>query len=201
MIQGCLFGSFSALWTILALQLDARYHLSAEIAGLIVGVILLDFAEQGALVSNQNVIYALRPEARNRLNTVIKGGMFVGGAVGSAGASLAWELAGCAAVGAFGAALVATTLGPHARCRGPHGDLQQSKAGWWRTRRRPTIGAWGSRRGSCASASRPRCAGSVAFWPATSGKPVRSEASWPLRRLIRLSILSPDCVCRATSGD
>ena len=33
MIQGCLFGSFSALWTILALQLDARYHLSAEIAG------------------------------------------------------------------------------------------------------------------------------------------------------------------------
>jgi predicted MFS family arabinose efflux permease len=33
-IQGCLFGSFSVLWTILALQLDARYHLSAEIAGL-----------------------------------------------------------------------------------------------------------------------------------------------------------------------
>ncbi len=25
-IQGCLFGSFSALWTILALQLDARYR-------------------------------------------------------------------------------------------------------------------------------------------------------------------------------
>src|SRR5271154_6201376 len=37
-IQGCLFGSFSVLWTILALQLDARYHLSAEIAGL-VGII------------------------------------------------------------------------------------------------------------------------------------------------------------------
>jgi predicted MFS family arabinose efflux permease len=140
-IQGCLFGSFSALWTILALQLDARYHLSAEIAGLfgiigavgvlfapiagkiadrrgphtviglgsvimltswmvfevwgviaglIVGVILLDFGEQGALVSNQHVIYALRPEARNRLNTIFMGGMFVGGAVGSAGASLAW---------------------------------------------------------------------------------------------------------------
>jgi hypothetical protein len=33
-LQGCLFGSFSALWTILALQLDARHHLSAEIVGL-----------------------------------------------------------------------------------------------------------------------------------------------------------------------
>ena len=46
MIQGCLFGSFSALWTILALQLDARYHLSAKIAGLfgIVGAVGVLFA-------------------------------------------------------------------------------------------------------------------------------------------------------------
>jgi predicted MFS family arabinose efflux permease len=167
-IQGCLFGSFSALWTILALQLDAQYHLGAEIAGLfgvvgavgvlfapiagkiadrrgphavigfgsvimlaswvafgvwgmitglIVGVILLDFGEQGALVSNQNVIYGLRPDARNRLNTVFMGGMFVGGAVGSAGASLAWKLGGWDAVCAFGAALVAIALGLHARGR------------------------------------------------------------------------------------
>ena len=165
-IQGCLFGSFSALWTVLALQLDARYHLSAEIAGLfgiigavgvlfapiagkiadrrgphtviglggvimltswvvlvawgmiaglIVGITLLDFAEQGALVSNQHIIYALRPEARNRLNTIFMGGMFVGGAVGSAGTILAWKLAGWAAVCTFGAALVVVALGLHAR--------------------------------------------------------------------------------------
>jgi predicted MFS family arabinose efflux permease len=49
MIQACLFGSFTALWTILALQLDARYHLSAEIAGLfgIVGAVGVLFAPAG----------------------------------------------------------------------------------------------------------------------------------------------------------
>ena len=54
---------------------------------------------------------------RSRLNTVFMGGMFVGGAVGSSGASLAWEFVGWEAVCVFGAALVATGLGLHARGR------------------------------------------------------------------------------------
>ena len=46
LIQGCLFGSFSELWTILALQLDANYHLNAQTAGLfgVVGVLFAPIA-------------------------------------------------------------------------------------------------------------------------------------------------------------
>ena len=101
------------LGSVIMLASWAVFEVWGMIAGLIVGVILLDFGEQGALVSNQHVIYALRPEARNRLNTIFMSGMFLGGAVGSAGASLAWQLAGWAAVCACGATLIAIALGLH----------------------------------------------------------------------------------------
>ncbi len=76
-----------------------------SIALLAVGVLLLDLGEQGAMISHQHVIYALRPEARGRLNTVYVGGMFFGSAAGSAVAVFAWDHGGWPAVCAFGACL------------------------------------------------------------------------------------------------
>jgi predicted MFS family arabinose efflux permease len=101
-----------ALGAALTLASWILFGLWTAIAGLVVGVILLDFAVQSSLISNQHVVYALRPEARSRLNTIFMGGMFLGAAAGSAAAATAWKLGGWTGVSALGVGLglVATVL-------------------------------------------------------------------------------------------
>src|SRR3954451_4972070 len=65
--------------------------LGNTLGGMIGGVILLDLGAQCSHISNQTRIYALRPEARNRLNTVYMVTFFCGGAAGSLLGSQAWD--------------------------------------------------------------------------------------------------------------
>ncbi|MHB1233640.1 MAG: MFS transporter [Burkholderiales bacterium] len=78
--------------------------------GLGLGVLLLDAGVQMAMVSNQSVIFALNPRARNRINTVFMTGMFLAGAAGSAAATLAWNTQGWRGVTGLGALFAMAAL-------------------------------------------------------------------------------------------
>lgn len=98
------------LGAILTLVSWLIFGCEGTLVGLICGVILLDFGVQSALISNQHIIYALRPEARGRLNTVFMGTMFAGGALGSAGATWVWGHAQWTGVAIFGGGLAAVAM-------------------------------------------------------------------------------------------
>lgn len=54
-----------------------------QLAGLIVGVILLDLGVQSCQISNQARVHAISEEARNRINTVYMVSYFLGGSLGT----------------------------------------------------------------------------------------------------------------------
>ncbi|MFG2865200.1 MFS transporter [Streptomyces sioyaensis] len=81
-----------------------------SLAALLAGVIVLDLSAQAVHISNQNLVYGVRPEARNRLNSAYMTSYFVGGAAGSALTSVVWSSGGWGGVCVLGAALAAATV-------------------------------------------------------------------------------------------
>lgn len=81
------------------------FGLWSSVVGLVIGVIILDFGVQSALVSNQHIVYALDHTARSRLNTIFMTAMFLGGAAGSAFATFGWSHGGWSGVSIIGAIL------------------------------------------------------------------------------------------------
>ena len=72
----------------------------------LLGFLVVDGALQALHISNQNVVYALEPQARSRINAVYMTTYFVGAAGGSAVGAWAWLQAGWG-----GASLAGGTLG------------------------------------------------------------------------------------------
>ena len=90
----------SPRWTIgaglgcILLSYAILYEFGGTIGGMVVGVILLDLGAQSAHISNQSRIYAIRPEARSRMNTAYMVAYFIGGSLGSYGGAWGWGRAG-----------------------------------------------------------------------------------------------------------
>jgi predicted MFS family arabinose efflux permease len=81
-----------------------------QLAPLIVGILLLDLAVQAVHITNQSVIYAQMPEARNRLNAGYMTSYFMGGAAGSLLSATAYHLWGWYGVCGAGALLTVVNL-------------------------------------------------------------------------------------------
>lgn len=88
-----------------------------SLVGLVIGVVVLDIGVQAAQISNQSRIYALRPEARSRVNTVYMVAYFIGGATGSAVGAAMWHAFGWIGVCVAGLAFTALAGWIHASTR------------------------------------------------------------------------------------
>ena len=84
--------------------------LGRHLAGLVLGVVLLDVGVQSAHVANLARIHALDPAARSRRNTVYMVSYFAGGALGTWLGVRAWARFGWAGVCAAGAGFLVLAL-------------------------------------------------------------------------------------------
>lgn len=97
----------SAGLVLLLLSWTAIWYGHISVLALIVGILVLDLTVQGVHITNQTVIYRVKPEARNRLTAGYMTSYFIGGAAGSLISASAWQHAGWSGVCAIGA-IVAT---------------------------------------------------------------------------------------------
>lgn len=83
------------------------------LAALAFAVVIMDIGAQGSQIANQTRIFALRPEARSRINTVYMVSYFTGAAISSALSTLAWQHFGVDGICALAALLIAAAVVRH----------------------------------------------------------------------------------------
>ena len=86
---------------------------AAGLAALTLGTLVLDVAMQCGMVANQARVYAVRPDARGRLNTAYMTCAYLGGSAGSWLGVRVWSVAGWRGVCALLALLAALALTRH----------------------------------------------------------------------------------------
>ena len=91
---------------IVAMAFGIFHWMGDTVTGMIIGIVLLDLGQQSVHVSNQARVYALKPEARNRLNTVYMSVSFVGTSIGSAIGLWVWDRFGWTGICATGITVV-----------------------------------------------------------------------------------------------
>jgi predicted MFS family arabinose efflux permease len=82
----------------------------AVLGALIIGIIVLDAGTQGMQITNQAIIYTLRPDARSRITSAYMVCYFVGGAVGSVAAGAVYGADGWSGVCLLGAGFGLLTI-------------------------------------------------------------------------------------------
>ncbi len=105
----CMLGTIAAAAVLVAGAIGG----AAGLVALTVGMLLLDVAMQCGQVANQARIFALRPEARSRLNTAYMTCAFLGGGAGSWLGVRAYTYLGWPGVCALVAVLAAVALSRH----------------------------------------------------------------------------------------
>ncbi|EOY3599331.1 MFS transporter [Enterobacter hormaechei] len=100
----------SAGLVLLLLSWAAIWYGHVSVLVLIVGILVLDLTVQGVHITNQTVIYRVKPDARNRLTAGYMTSYFIGGAAGSLISASAWQHAGWTGVCAIGAIVAAINL-------------------------------------------------------------------------------------------
>ncbi len=101
--------SYLLLWAAIEIHAPLLVHM----AGLVLGVVVLDVGAQMTQIANQTRIFGLVPSARSRINTVYMVNYFTGAAVGSWLSSLVWTHFHWNGVSLMGVAFIAAAALRH----------------------------------------------------------------------------------------
>ncbi|MCU6678688.1 MFS transporter [Leclercia tamurae] len=94
----------------LLLSWAAIWYGHVSVLALIVGILVLDLTVQGVHITNQTVIYRVKPDARNRLTAGYMTSYFIGGAAGSLISAYAWQHGGWTGVCVVGTVMAILNL-------------------------------------------------------------------------------------------